>query len=59
MSKAEFRRAVIAALLGALVTFFTHLLEAFLGVDGSIKENVMGGVVASGAFLKMTLKAYI
>ena len=59
MSKAELKRAVIAALLGALVTFFTHLMESFAGIDKSIIPSVAGGTATAGLYLKMGLKSLV
>jgi hypothetical protein len=59
MSKKEFQRALIAAALGALVTFLTKFLESMSSVDAKALPSVAGGVVATVAYLKLTAKLYI
>lgn len=59
MSKAELRRAIIAALLGAAVTFLTHLAESLAGMSKEMTANAFGGLAASAAYLKMAYKAVV
>jgi hypothetical protein len=59
MSKVELKRALIAALLGACVTFFTHLLESFAGIDKSIVPSVAGGTATTAMYLRMSLQTYL
>jgi hypothetical protein len=59
MSKEELRRAIIAALLGAAVTFLTHLAESLAGMNKEMTANVIGGASASVAYLKMAYKSLV
>lgn len=59
MSKAELKRAIIAALIGAMITFLTHLAESLAGIQKEYSANVIGGLSASLAYLKMSVKAII
>lgn len=59
MSKEELRRAVIAALLGAAVTFLTHLAESLAGMSKEMTANVIGGSATTVAYLKMAYKSVV
>jgi hypothetical protein len=59
MTRIELKRALIAALLGACVTFFTHLLESFAGMDKSMIPSVAGGTATTAMYLRMTLQTYL
>jgi hypothetical protein len=54
MSK-KFKDILMAALVGASVTFLTHLLEALVGLQGNMIAPAVGGTASSLAYFIKTL----
>lgn len=47
---------LLAAVLGAGVTFLMKLVEGLAGLDGNSVPEITGGAASAGAYLKMALK---
>lgn len=52
MNKKKLQELVIAALVGAGVTFLTRLAEYLAGIDGQIHQNIVGGSVSALYYIK-------
>lgn len=56
ITKKKIKEVLIAAAVGALVTFLTHLLEFLVGIKGSETANILGGGTSSLVYLQKALK---
>lgn len=59
MTKSKLKEVLVAALIGALVTFTTHILEYLVGMQTDVLANVAGGATSTAAYLKFAFRHFV
>lgn len=59
MAKKKIKEVLVSALIGALVTFLMHIVEALTGIQTKGTEAEVGGLASSIAYLKLTFSRFI
>ena len=59
MTNQELKRAIVAIMLGAIVSILTKLAEVYIGTPIDVPNAVAGGVATGITYLKLTKEIYL
>ncbi len=59
MTKNKLKEILIAALIGASITFLTHILEGLIGVQKNMSTSLLGGGVSFMVYFKRVVMSIV